>query len=295
MKGLGAKEMAALCGSTVKALRVYQGEGLVDPAWVDEETGRRRYSPEQCSSVDAVRRFGALGFTLKEIRALLACEDSSTIAQTIDDKVDETERRLLHALQTVREGRLLARQYRLLDDDSQFGRVILRRRDAYGLLRFPQQTRRTYTPELSVADDVRNWHCCMQEALRQAEKQGLGHLIRMNVGSLVRQELLETRTFESSEIVMVCGPEHARNEPAVSPLPEATCLTVLNRRTYDPRTDTFSQDMSEYEMLSSLVDDAQKRGLLIAGDCISLTIVETPACERRPWSNVTLAHVPVVG
>ncbi|MEG0504947.1 MAG: MerR family transcriptional regulator, partial [Raoultibacter sp.] len=44
--------MAALNCVSEKALRLYQQKGLLTPVRVDETTGYRYYSYEQCSTID---------------------------------------------------------------------------------------------------------------------------------------------------------------------------------------------------------------------------------------------------
>ncbi|MFD6157016.1 MerR family transcriptional regulator [Nocardia sp. NPDC060256] len=60
---------------TVKTLRHYHQIGLLAPAEVDPHTGYRRYTAEQLSVAQVVRRFRDLDMPLEEIQAILASRD----------------------------------------------------------------------------------------------------------------------------------------------------------------------------------------------------------------------------
>jgi DNA-binding transcriptional MerR regulator len=65
-------EIAAFFGVSVKAMRVYERMGILKPVKVDERTGYRYYSVDQVKQLDALLELRRLGFSLAEIRQLLA-------------------------------------------------------------------------------------------------------------------------------------------------------------------------------------------------------------------------------
>jgi DNA-binding transcriptional MerR regulator len=60
---------------TVKTLRHYHEAGLLVPASVDPRTGYRRYTAEQISPAQIVRRFRSLDMPIGEIHAVMASAD----------------------------------------------------------------------------------------------------------------------------------------------------------------------------------------------------------------------------
>ena len=60
---------------TVKTLRHYHEAGLLAPAYVDPRTGYRRYTAEQISLAQIIRRFRSLDMPVSEIHAVLANSD----------------------------------------------------------------------------------------------------------------------------------------------------------------------------------------------------------------------------
>ena len=60
-----------LCGVSSKALRAYDAIGLFRPAWVDAESGYRRYSPAQLPEIRRIAALRSMGMSLPEIGASL--------------------------------------------------------------------------------------------------------------------------------------------------------------------------------------------------------------------------------
>jgi DNA-binding transcriptional MerR regulator len=100
---------ARLSGLTVKALRHYGEIGLLEPAWVDPETGYRWYALEQARTAEAIRRLRRLELSLEEIRPLLAAPDDVLREQLVahrsrlEGRAVET-RRILAELQRLIDG-----------------------------------------------------------------------------------------------------------------------------------------------------------------------------------------------
>jgi DNA-binding transcriptional MerR regulator len=72
---LSIGRFARLSGLTVKALRHYDDEGVLKPAYVDPWTGYRYYASEQLAAAVAVRRLRALRMPLEEIASLIRAEE----------------------------------------------------------------------------------------------------------------------------------------------------------------------------------------------------------------------------
>jgi DNA-binding transcriptional MerR regulator len=60
-----------LCGVSSKTLRAYDELGLFRPAWVDAESGYRRYSPAQLPEIRRIAALRSMGMSLPEIGASL--------------------------------------------------------------------------------------------------------------------------------------------------------------------------------------------------------------------------------
>ncbi len=76
MKALSTGELARQAGVGIETVRFYERQGLLaEPA--RRESGYRQYDDEAVAVIRFIRRAKELGFTLKEIKSLLALRNDS--------------------------------------------------------------------------------------------------------------------------------------------------------------------------------------------------------------------------
>ena len=78
-------EFSRLSLTTVKALRFYEKEGLLPPAFIDEWTGYRFYETAQLETAAKIRSYRQLGLSIDEIRRIFSGEDAK---QILSNKAD---------------------------------------------------------------------------------------------------------------------------------------------------------------------------------------------------------------
>jgi DNA-binding transcriptional MerR regulator len=65
-------EFSKITGLTVKTLRFYQEQGLLEPTHVDEQSGYRYYAADKLEPARLIVQLRALEFSVEDIRAILA-------------------------------------------------------------------------------------------------------------------------------------------------------------------------------------------------------------------------------
>jgi DNA-binding transcriptional MerR regulator len=65
-------EIAAFFNVSVKAIRLYEKKGIIVPAKIDPATGYRYYNADQVQILNALIELKSLGFSLSEIKAIIA-------------------------------------------------------------------------------------------------------------------------------------------------------------------------------------------------------------------------------
>ena len=70
---------AAMNRVTVKALRFYEEQGLLLPAYIDSETGYRYYKLNQMATLHQISALKQAGFTLEEILRINSGEDEEAL------------------------------------------------------------------------------------------------------------------------------------------------------------------------------------------------------------------------
>ena len=86
---------------SVKMLRHYHEIGLLEPVDVDEDTGYRRYSPEQIVAAQIIRRFRDLDMPLDDIQTVLRAPDVETRNRVIANHLARLESSLARTQDAV--------------------------------------------------------------------------------------------------------------------------------------------------------------------------------------------------
>ncbi len=76
MEKLSIGKMAKLNGTTPRALRFYAEKGLLEPRYVDPDSGFRYYDIRQCFDLDRIQELQSLGCTLEQIAAVMQAPDN---------------------------------------------------------------------------------------------------------------------------------------------------------------------------------------------------------------------------
>ncbi len=79
-------DFARLGGVTVKALRFYDEQGLLHPAYVDPQTGYRYYSVNQAAALARITNLRLVDFSIAEIAQVLAQDAPDEIAASLETK-----------------------------------------------------------------------------------------------------------------------------------------------------------------------------------------------------------------
>jgi Hg(II)-responsive transcriptional regulator len=111
METIGIGALAKRAGVRIDTVRYYERSGLLAPK-ARLATGYRRYGEAEVARLRFIRRAQALGFTLSEVRELLALSsrrDVAHVKRVAQEKLADVERRIAE-LERVQEGlsRLIA-------------------------------------------------------------------------------------------------------------------------------------------------------------------------------------------
>ncbi len=162
--------MAAANGITPRALRVYQQKGLVEPAYVDEQTGNRYYDIHQSRQVDMVHALQNIGFSLDEIADVArsaSLEDMCERTQAHLDVIKERQHRLALA-RVAAEGLLEScRQYASVD---LYDQIVLERFPERHIIVFeiPRERRLEHTSTEARTE----WEWTLRSIKRTIQRRG---------------------------------------------------------------------------------------------------------------------------
>jgi DNA-binding transcriptional MerR regulator len=92
---------------SIKALRFYHDQGLLEPAWIDPSSGYRFYDPAQVPVAQVIRRFRDLGMPLDQVRTVLRAPDVETRTKEIIAHLTAMEAKLAEMQMSVASLRAL--------------------------------------------------------------------------------------------------------------------------------------------------------------------------------------------
>lgn len=105
MESIGIGTLAKRAGVGIDTVRYYERSGLLAPSR-RLASGYRRYTALELARLRFIRRAQALGFTLNEVRDLLALSakrDVARVKRSAQAKLEDVEQKIA-ALQKIREG-----------------------------------------------------------------------------------------------------------------------------------------------------------------------------------------------
>jgi DNA-binding transcriptional MerR regulator len=101
--------LARLSRLTVKALRLYDAEGLLVPEWVDPDSGYRYYRAEQVRTATTIALLRSLGVPLSAIRDVLEAPDEGALTAVLEAERERAARDLAEREQVLRSIERLVR------------------------------------------------------------------------------------------------------------------------------------------------------------------------------------------
>lgn len=128
-------EFAKLCGVTPRTIKYYEELGLFCPEKV-ESNGYRVYNAGQMDEISAIRLFKEHGLSLKEIREIVACNDTDGMIRRLKRQQEILAERILH----------LNRQQRIVEESL----FHLERAKEHGTEPFVEQFRPADSEKLAV-------------------------------------------------------------------------------------------------------------------------------------------------
>lgn len=260
--------MAALNCVSEKALHLYQRRGIVEPRYVDPQTGYRYYGIDQCSTLDAVSQLKALGFSLNDIEHLLREGTVAELRERIAAQRQDIERRRRELATADCLAQHLLGSCDAVEAPVLYGEIMLEM--------LPERAALFIDVPPVGPDDVGNarWEQAVRTAKRELVDRGFSLALFQNVSGIVREPELRKRTLVTREALIFLSDELAdllRDQLPVKTVPGGQHLTMYYPSALGP--DGCSP---EYPGILRMLDYAAEKGFELAGDYIGETLASTP-------------------
>ncbi|MDR0514875.1 MAG: MerR family transcriptional regulator [Coriobacteriaceae bacterium] len=291
MVEFGIGRMADLNCVSEKALRLYQQKGLLEPIRVDESTGYRYYSYEQCSTVDMIQQLQYLGVSLDEIKQLHDSHAIENLAEVLEARLCAIDEEMLDLRVAKRNAELLMENYRILTEKSICDQVILEHLPVRRLITFPLFNERAIALSQNVETFLKEWELNLRLTKRHMRDAGMPLSLFHRVGCSIDKEDLLARDFRlKSSFILVdeVALELLGDAANLGTIAEGAFLTLFKSRYTD-----VDGSNAELNGLQAILDYAQAHGFQIAGDYWGEIVAETPAFLYEGREMLFKLQIPV--
>lgn len=259
MTKLSIGKMAKLNQVTVQTLRYYEKIGLLIPAVVDPDSGYRYYHINQCARLDMIQYMKCLGMSLESITQHFDQSDIQEFSAMLEDH----EAWIHGKIQELTSMKEAAQQYR-----KNIGRYMQAPpAGEIQLEKMPERRIFSYDAGVNFYDSgMDTWEYMIRGLKNQVTVAHLPMVKFCNVGSILRKERLDERSFYSTEIFIFVDEPSETTEI----FPAGSYLTVY--------LDDFYR---EVEYGNQLLNYAKQKGYEVIGDYICEVVVELPIFEQE--------------
>lgn len=290
-------QMADINCVSKKTLLVYQEKGLLIPDRVDEETGYRYYSWEQCSQLDMIRQLQGIGVSLAEIGQIVEGRSIDVLERYVERQAEELRRQAREIEIARRTAAHFLDSCHVMRErpECEVPRLVWLPRQR--IIFFPVEP---YPFEPYQSDDntrLRRWEKRLRAIKRQFVSRGLPMALFHNIGCVVGWDSLASRNF-------VCTGGFIPNEEGFGDgEPEFWEAGYHLTATIDTAFYEGGRHAEHY-WLTRLLDIADDNGFTVTGDYRCDILAETPAflyegrdMAMRLWVPVDIgdAHPPFRG
>lgn len=263
-------DVAKLFHLSVGTLRHYEKSGLLQPEYIDPQSGYRYYSTRQFECLNTIRYLRVLDMPLDQIGEFLKNRDVDRIQELLEAQKEAVIRKKqeLEIIERKIENRL-----------RQLEEAVSADLDEIQLKDFPKRRiawiRNKVSPETYLD---------LEMSIRQLDgqqKDAVVFLGKIGVG-LAKEQLMESQ-FEPYDVVFLLLDPEDEYEGDVEELPVEHCLTVRFRGSH-------KEAAARYERLMSY---AREHQLQIAGFSKEITIIDNGLTEDTD-KFVTEIQIPVL-
>ncbi|MDO4517150.1 MAG: MerR family transcriptional regulator [Bacillota bacterium] len=213
-------EMAALNHVSTQTLRLYAKNKLLEPEYLDPETGYRYYTLEQCAKLDLIRALKSCRLSLEQIKEIVSISSEELLLQTIEEQTKVLTDEIYHL--SVSRNNLLRVQKNL---------QILNTLPPFGQVFFEYAPERKIDVQKTAFDFFELGYEGYEKMLRHMQnylhENHLPPSYFINIGTLMEKEHFIKGTYSShSAFIFVDDLYPEKN--SVRTLPQNTYLSVAS-------------------------------------------------------------------
>lgn len=267
-------QMAELNHVSAQTLRLYDKEGLLKPAFQDDENGYRYYMISQCTQLDMIQTMKLCGMSLKQIGALLSDGSLEEWYDMLSAQEEQLEQKMRHLAESRKAVNRLHTNIRQLNAIPPLGEVFVEY--------MPERKIDMLTTEYNYfTDGFSGYEMMLRKLKDRMIESDLPLSYFYNAGTMIEQEHFIKHEYIAQTIFIFVDNDYPHID-SVKTLHSGTYLCVCAD---DPH--------NEKEYTDKLYEKINQMGYEVAGDYLCEVISQFPISKNKNGNLIYKAQVPV--
>ena len=255
-------EMAELNHVSTQTLRLYARNKLLEPEYLDPETGYRYYTLEQCAKLDLIRALKSCRLSLEQIKEILSLSSEELLMQALEEQT----------------GVLTDEIYNLSVSRNNLSRVqknlqILNTLPPFGQVFFEFVPERKIDVQKTDFDFFQLGHEGYEKMLRHMQnylhENQLPPSYFINVGTVMEREFFIKGTYSSHSAFIFVDDLYPEKD-SVRTLPQNTYMSVAS--------DNIALESTH---ATHLYEEMRRNGMMPCGDYLCEVLTQFPVHQAK--------------
>ena len=255
-------EMAELNHVSTQTLRLYARNKLLEPEYLDPETGYRYYTLEQCAKLDLIRALKSCRLSLEQIEEIFSLSSEALLLQALEEQTGVLTDEIYHLSVSRNNLRRVQKNLQILNTLPPFGQVF-----------FEFVPERKIDVQKTDFDFFQLGHEGYEKMLRHMQnylhENQLPPSYFINVGTVMEREYFIKGTY-SSHSAFIFVDDLYPEKSSVRTLPQNTYMSVAS--------DNIALE-STYA--KHLYEEMRRNGMMPCGDYLCEVLTQFPVHQAK--------------
>ena len=255
-------EMAKLNHVSTQTLRLYAKNKLLEPEYLDPETGYRYYTLEQCAKLDLIRALKSCRLSLEQIEEIFSLSSEELLLQALEEQTGVLTNEIYHLSVSRNNLRRVQKNLQILNTLPPFGQVF-----------FEFVLERKIDVQKTDFDFFELGHEGYEKMLRHMQnylhENQLPPSYFINVGTVMEREYFIKGTY-SSHSAFIFVDDLYPEKSSVRTLPQNTYMSVAS--------DNIALE-STYA--THLYEEMRRNGMMPCGDYLCEVLTQFPVHQAK--------------
>lgn len=255
-------EMAELNHVSTQTLRLYARNKLLEPEYLDPETGYRYYTLEQCAKLDLIRALKSCRLSLEQIQEIFSLSSKERLLQALEEQTGVLTDEIYHLSVSRNNLSRVQKNLQILNTLPPFGQVFFE-----------------YVPErkIDVQKTEFDFFALGQEGYEKMLRHMQNYLYEnqlppsyfINVGTLMEKEYFMRGTYSSHSAFIFVDDLYPEKD-SVRTLPQNTYLSIVSDKI-----------ALEAAYAKRLYEEMKRNGMTPCGDYLCEVLTQFPVHQAK--------------